>query len=298
MTPYREKFIKAALGYLRLGLSEFHGVNKDLRLSFQPAIGNLGIFIELTLKAFVAEFCIERLFTNIPLTLSIILSRPELMHANYNQQFDHDLHFSEYNTIEFGPAISIFNIIFPEKREEYKALFNLISDIRNLSVHSIIPNYQKYNLDRIAYLSIKLYYLIEEFEFNKEEPFILPHESVEFFNSFNVSKAEEVRKAINKAKGNSKKVFKHGYDFPFISQEDWTTLIINCPVCNRSAKLIGETEKIIDSSGKKKLIFTGEKFECPACGLAFNEYEEIKIANIKTSYDRSLMLDDWEEEFD
>jgi hypothetical protein len=80
-----------------------------------------------------------------------------------------------------------------------------------------------------------------------------------------------------------------------LCSEDWESMHGPCPICDNTATYFGETEETHDSDGLH-LSFESETFRCEACGLEFEDFEELRLAGMKTSIDRDQDVDQWAEE--
>ena len=117
-----------------------------------------------------------------------------------------------------------------------------------------------------------------------------------FLKNFNEELHKKVHKAIETAKIKAKKI-----ETPSTWEaEDWETYPIECPVCGSDGILYGETEEEFEGDEESGvdhgLIFNGESFECQDCGLKLGDYDEMRIAGIDSSPDRSGEMDKWAEE--
>ena len=70
----KNKLAETASGYLKIGVERFHNTISQNYESFQPALGNLSISIELMLKTLIAEKAFSFLYTNLPLELQVKLN--------------------------------------------------------------------------------------------------------------------------------------------------------------------------------------------------------------------------------
>jgi hypothetical protein len=230
---------EAALGYLEIGLEKFHIVRSISYYNFQPALGNLSISIELMLKSIIAKKSIHLLFTNLPLDLEVKLTSEDVRKKNKIRRVNElSMKYFKFKSIELDKAISIFYTYFPELKQELKPYFNLFSSIRNISVHGAFPVFQKYDLERIAYLSLRILGILKEekisgFGFHK-----LTNKDNDFFKRYDSNRIERVKKAIENAKNKSEKI-----DYWSSSDlNEWEFYITSCPVCDCDGTLTGSTE--------------------------------------------------------
>lgn len=288
---------KNAIGYLKSGIGLFNSNKKHnvLFKDFQVIIGILGISVELMLKALIARECFPFLYKGLSTDLLLKLIYPEKITGNFQHHFLKLRTFnSKYNSIEFNEAIGIFYIMFPDKVKEFKPYFNSISEERNNSVHAYIPSFQKHDVDRFAYISLKLYDLLrtEKKMFNKYGYSV----DTKFISQYDQERILRVKDKIKKSKdklNNVNRIHKKEISSNLI---DWDNIYINCPVCGSDAILNGETD-FLDNGNESvycwNLIFRGESFGCDCCGLSLDEYEELELAGIDTEVEISEHIEDY-----
>lgn len=280
--------------YLKIGLELFAKLKKQPNLFLncnETAIGNLGISIELMLKAVIARKSFAFLFKGIPDELFMMLTYHEVVKGNINP-YVIELQSLSYGTIQFNEAISRFYILFPEKKQEFKPYLSLLSAVRNNSVHSCLPKFQEYDLERVTYIALRLAkFLYEEvgmfdyYEFTIDDSFL---------DSFEEERVLRVKKAIEQAKERGKR--QSCSELP-VDVNSWDEYVTSCPVCGSYGVLQGytefEAEPDYDEHYDLFLDFFAESFECEACGLKLNDSRELKLAGMESNYDRSSELDKW-----
>ncbi|TOM37961.1 hypothetical protein CGH77_24020 [Vibrio parahaemolyticus] len=99
-------------------------------------------------------------------------------------------------------------------------------------------------------------------------------------------KVKSVQSALDKARKNLKKSKPH---VPMILGDDWTEMGENCPICESLGIMTGETE----FNSPADLHFLAETFKCDHCGLELEDYEEIDLAGMESTLDRSDELQEW-----
>lgn len=288
----------ASIHYFELGISEFHKTRKHTNLNFQAVLGNLCIAVELMLKTVIAKKCFKFLFTNLPLELELKLAYGKDLKISLEMFELKDLEHFKYKTIEIDKSISIFYVLYPEVKQEFKAYFNLFSAVRNIAVHGALPTFQFYDLERVAYLALKLYQLLtsEKNEIYLIKPYTLSNLDIKFLESYNSERIERVKKAIESAKNNSKQIdYWSSFDL-----NDWDYFVTECPVCNCDGTLTGTTE--LEFSGTEDspeyyLTFSADSFKCDECGLELLDYQELKLANMEVLYDRDKDLNRYFEHY-
>jgi hypothetical protein len=284
-----------AVDYLRNGLNLFH--NKT-RCGIQVIIGNLAIAIELMLKALITEHNPLLLFKELPLELKVLFACPGIKtNASYWRRFDIDLRSFTYKTIELDECISIFYILFSEKKQLLQPYFRFLSNCRNTSIHASLPSFQRYDLERTVYLALNIQNILrgrKAFRFYFYNP---KKEDNDFLNSFDTERVERVRKNIEGAKKKSKDLT---HDDSSVLVEGWEAYTTRCPVCKSEGVLGGYTDLWIeatdDSVEASGLSFFADSFECMECGLILDDVKELALAGLDDYYDRASDLDKWLEE--
>ena len=279
-----------AVSYYNIGIERFHESRSKTWIDFQPAIGNLAISVELLLKSIVAKKAICHLYSNIPEEAKLLLSYPECLPKDHNPRvYIGDLKGFVYKTIEIDKCISLFKLFFVDVKHEYKQFFASLSVIRNISVHASIPGFQRYELERLAYFSTKLFLFVAEAKIHKYFFFKTDKNTDNFLKYY---EDEKVKYAIEQAK---EKVKSGKIDEVFIYDDDWDSMITTCPVCENEALLFGETEEQKDYDGIN-LVFHCDSFECRTCGLELDDFDELDLAGIETTQDRDSDLERWIDE--
>lgn len=220
---------KAALSYFEVGLELFHKVQNTTWQNFQPAIGNICIAVELLLKWYIAKKSIIEVFKNLPMEARLLLSMTIQNNDPIKyRQFAIDLRTFYYKTIEIDECIGIFYLFYPDKKQLFKPHLSLLSNIRNICVHAAIPTFQRYDLQRTAYLSIKLFDLIHP-DVRKGVFFRqLKKKNDNFIREFDDQRVLLFEKKIREAKEKSKKITQ----LPAISiSSEWEEYIEPCPIC-------------------------------------------------------------------
>lgn len=290
----------SAFSYYKIGMDAFHQ-SKDDWSTFQPAIGILSISIELILKAMICKKSIGMLYSNLTEEAKMLLCYPDAFTGEHDlQRCLMDIKSSRYKSIELSKAISLSYNIFPSLKQNYRFFLKFLSEIRNNSVHLTVPNFQRYQLERIAYYTTKLFITIDKLNLFNSYHFFHPSEKTKvFLDSYKESKIRKVEQSISSAKEKIKKgdIGEQGCDegvFP----EKWQIMCGECPVCGLTAKFFGDTSDILYKNFlPPDLIFSCESFECEACGLILDDLEEIKLAGLETEFNRSDEAEEWAYDF-
>lgn len=283
----------ASTAYFTIGIDLYLDRKKSTWKSFQPVIGNLSIACELLLKVFVARKIFSCLYPNLKKDRQAILNYSESMPSSTAiNWFIGDLRDFTENTIDIKQAISYFYQLYPEQKQEFKPHLDLLSVVRNISVHAAIPDVQKYHMERIAYITCKLFMHAEAEKYQRVSGFNVEtlNAIIEGYDKFRVKKVhsaiEDAKRKLKSLKGSQKE--NHLYD------DDWNYLNEICPVCKSESYCYGYTEE--DETHKKFFLgFWKESFECDFCELSLEDEEELSLAGIQTYEDISLYEDDWHE---
>jgi hypothetical protein len=287
---------KGAIGYLKTGLDLFHA-SESATTNMQPAIGNLGIAVELMLKALLVGISPVLLFKDLPIDLRLLFLTPKSMPKGFNwRHFDADIRSYKYKAIELDECISIFYILFPEHKQQIQPYLKLLSQTRNASVHAALPSFHAFDLSRTAYLALRIYLLLEDKKsFGKYTRYVLSKKDTEFLESYEAERESRVRLKVERAKVQSKKA-----ETMHIVVDDWETYVTSCPICGNDALLEGYTdigaEMDEDGDSEPYLTFFANSFECEACGLNLTDSKELNLAGIEEFYDRSEDLNTWFED--
>lgn len=284
----------SASGYLRAGMEMFYKLRTPSWQSIQPAVGNLGIAIELILKAFIIKKNPILVFEGLPIELQALFACPEALPKDFNwRAFDVDLRSSKYKTKELDSCISLFNMFKPEYRQELSAHFQLLSRCRNTSVHFVLPSFQKYELERIAYLALRLADITGV-------PRSLTKDDKKFLLDFKAERIERVKKKIEEAKEKAKHISSVDTS---LSIGGWEEHVTQCPVCSSDGILSGTTDIGFDAPFEQgeepepRLDFFADNFICQQCGLELDDSEELRLAGMDLVYDRSSDLEEWHRDF-
>lgn len=290
---YELQLISSAIGYLDIGLMLFQDHLESLD-DFNPqiALGNVAISIELMLKGFVASKSLLLLFKGLSLESRVLLTCPEDLPQNFRWRIaDVDLRSATDKMIDLGESITIFLMFFPDLKQPLKSHLDLLASARNASVHSILPSFQKYELERAAYLALRIYETLRNagvIDYDRKNEF-----DAKFLASFQSSTVERVQDKSKIAKDNAKKLSNEhvSINLKLLPSTDaldyWSRFVISCPICGNDALLEGYTAFTgIDGSEKIVLGFFPDRFKCDVCQLKFDDYDEIRLAGIPILHER------------
>ncbi len=286
-----ESLQKASEEYFKIGFATYEEVRQYSFIEFQPAVGNLSIAIELLLKSIVAKKSFKFLYTNLPLEAQIILAYPDSMPRGTNfNSYMIDIKCYNYKTIELDQAITLFYTFYPELKQDFKPHLSVISAVRNVSVHASIPSFQRYQLDRVAYIAAKLYQFAKSSHLLYKYSFKHIENIDKIIQQFDSDRSNRVHEAIEAARKGSKSI-EHLWSF-VLSSDEWESKELTCPICGNEGLAFGYTEEDSDDE-RQNLTFYLDSFECDSCGLKLNDPEELRLAGIDSTDDISHKLDKW-----
>ena len=285
----------ASSEYFRIGLNLLHESQRFEESPFQASLGNISISIELLLKTCIAKKCPKYLFVGLPLELELKLSYPNNF-ADLKPNQVRDLNNFEFKSEQFNKCIAIVLLIFPEIKQSLKPYFNFISDVRNSSVHSIIPNFQRVDLDRSAHLLFELVDFFIEKNIISSYKFKETENDKKFKKQYNQKRNERLKKLIEISKQNSKKINQESI---MLMKETWEERLTSCPICKNDSIISGycefEYEKTYDGADAF-LTFYGERFECNECKLELFDQEELSYAGVELTKDLSDYIPEYLED--
>jgi len=283
----------SATSYYTIGIHVFHESRLKGWVDFQPSIGNLAISVELILKAVVAKKALRMLYSNLPDEAQLLLSYPESLTKEHNS-ISHlsDMKSFSFKAIELEKAVSLFYFFYPDLKPEFRQFFTILSTIRNVSVHASVPDFQRYELDRIAYFSTRLFLKISELKVFSYFSFNVEKKTENFMKFYEDEKVKKVKTELDKARA----VVKKGkLSNPSYYSDNWESMETQCPICENTALYYGETEETSDEDGIQ-ITFQCERFSCEACGLELEDYEELELAGMEITLERENDVDQWIED--
>lgn len=280
----------SSLAYYKIGINAFLESREKSWIDFQPAIGNLAISIELILKAIIAQKAIKMLYPNLPGEAQLLLCYPESLTEKHNaKSFLNDLKSFSYKSIEIDKAITLFYHFYPDLKQEFHHFFSSLSTVRNISVHASLPDFQKYELERIAYYSTKLLLTINSLEIFQYFSFRSDRKVENFLTFYKDELIKKVKKSLEEAQRAVKSKDLKPVEYEV---ESWKDINQTCPICGLNGVSRGTTEENSDEDGIY-LTFFCEEFSCNSCGLVLDDYEEMELAGMETSVDRESDIDQW-----
>lgn len=293
----QEEFKKSAISYLKVGLEVFHKTNRSTSLISQPALGNLGIAVELMLKAFIVKNNPLLLFKGLPIELQVLFVCPDSLSKDFNwRPYDIDLRSFKYETKELNECISLFYVLLPEHKQELNPHMVLLSRYRNVSVHSALPSFQSYEVPKVAFLALRLLSILQSQKAIAEYAHIITKDDKQFLSTFKLERIDRVKKKIEDAKKKSKHIATGKVS---LSADVWENYVTKCPICESDGILSGFTDMRAEGSEEYPdvwLEFFADGFTCEECGLQLDDTEELKLAGVELVYERPNDLDAWYKE--
>jgi hypothetical protein len=248
----------------------------------QPVVGNFAIAIELMLKAFILSKNPALVF-NLPLELRVAFISPESVGDDFNLRPSvlQLRSFDKIAALEMSELISTFYILRPDLKQELHPFFDLFSQCRNVSVHASLPSFQTYEVERMAYLALRLF---------KNIPFIagdhrpqLSGEVDDILTKLDTQRASRVRKKI----ADAREVAKNSKEGPTVRPTmGWNSYVTECPVCGSGGLLIGYTDVRGTSEEDITPVFVAESFMCHQCELELSDSQEMHLAGMPVVYFR------------
>lgn len=282
----------ASSEYFEVGLKLFHRARIHEGTLFQAAIGNMAIAIELLLKTCIVQKCPKYLFSNLPLEVELKLTYP-MSFSKLNTLQLRELNNYEFKSEQLNKCITIFFHLYPDKKKELKPYFNFISDIRNSSVHGILPSYHRIDLARSAFLLLSLVYFLLEQRIVRHYHFKVTKEDQNFLSRYDHERIERLKRIIEDARSKTKGI---NGTTSLIIQETWDTRLSKCPICKSDSFVDGycefEYEKGLEGADAF-LTFHIEAFECPQCDLKLFDQVELSYAGVELTQDLSEFIPDY-----
>lgn len=294
---YTNELGRSAVQYLKAGLDLFHKQRQSYYAQPQIALGNLAIAVELMLKTLIAKNNLGLILNKIPLELKVVFSCPESIPESFKwRRYDIDLRSFAYKTIELNECISCFYIFFPELKQTLQPHLKFLSNFRNMSLHSALPSFQQYELDRVAFLSLQIFKILRDNKILEIFAYLPSEKDSKFLDDFKAERIERVKKIIEKAKEKSRKISHKGSAVILDPAGIWDAYVFTCPICDSDGILNGYTEDdlVEDEDGFVPILgFFADAFNCDECGLSLEDVEELELAGIDTHHDRSDDQDRW-----
>ncbi len=283
----------SAMGYFELGINLFNKASPSSSIlsEIQPIVGNLSISIELMLKTFLFSKNPNLVFSNFPLQLRIAFTCPDDIVKEFNwRQYDADLKSFTFKTYQVDELIASFYIFHPVLKKELHPFFNFFSKCRNINVHGSSVSVQRYDLERTAYLAMRIFkelYAIKMFGLYGDR---LLNSVNDILKSLDAERATKVKRKIDEATKVSRSM---SDETVYVSVEGWDNYVTECPVCSSEGILDGFTDADSYSPADTDIYFAADSFECAECKLTLDDTKEMELAGMETIYDRNDDIDEW-----
>ncbi len=283
---------KAATGYLKLGLSHYHEKRSYFEFYPQVLVGNLAIAVELMLKSFIAGLSLDLLYTGLPLELRSALAAPSNLPSDFRfRPYEIELSGTTYRMLDLSQCISIFGTYFRKDKKQLGSHLKFLRECRNASVHGVLPSFQKYELDRSVYLSLRLHEILKQAKALGFFSYSLTPEDKQFLKEFDDQRIIRVQNSLAQAREKAKSV----EGTTLVGVNGWESFTTSCPACGCEGVLSGDTDvdPPADSDDHPHLTFFAYSFECEDCGLTLRDTQELELAGMKVVYDRDTELPEW-----
>lgn len=286
---------RVALDYIRLGLHEFHYRRRLEFGSFQAAMGNLCVGVELLLKSFIASGNITLVFRDMPQELrALLVCKGEPSPKVDMTPHAMDLVSGKFKTIDFNQTVSLFFAFKPNLKGAHHAHLKHLSLFRNKSLHGLYPSFEVYAVERAAFTAIDLVSALRESGELDLRFVALEKDDHVFHSQFPADRINRVKKALEEATVRAK-AKPDGQSY--VDAQGWEEYAGVCPVCHEEILLEGYTEPVIEEAAEggfcEFLFFEAESFECTNCGLNLLDSDELRLAGVERSYDRSSEFNQW-----
>lgn len=274
-------------GYLTLHASKAHPDK-------QVALANIAISGELLIKAYLARKDLSLVLSDLSPEDQVAFHSPKKFSVRERSSTAIKLKFREFRSKELSECLSMLYAFRPKVRSTYGSHLNRIGRIRNGGVHSAITPNATHDVDRAAFVVLKLN---EELGKSAGVAYTPTKDDAQFLKRFSTERVEAVQRALDAAR----KRF-HSKDFKPEDHDssDWDSIPGSCPVCDCKGELHGETIHDAELGYKdeydESLTFNAYAFTCTSCGLKLEDEEALRLAGVEREVDRSEDLDRWHEE--
>jgi len=287
----------AALGYLDLAFARTFEKPPEDHGQKQALIGCFAAGIDLALKSFLARMNPILIFRNLPREVEAYLAAsdevPESFQSNAMRLDLRDFVFEMLPLKKILPAFCVF---FPKERQRLRPYFRLLLELHPQVLGGSLGEIRPLELERVVYLACRLAGMIAQ-DGRAQFSFLPSPKHVQFVREYDAVREKSVRARIVAAKEKARSLkVDIAYNDPGVV-DGWETFEARCPICKNWGFLSGVTEIRCDVSGEKEsLEFLSDSFDCDACGLKLDDLEELILADIPATHDRSADLARWHQE--
>jgi hypothetical protein len=153
---HTKELIRAAKSFLRTGLDLAQATSTDAGAK-QAAVANLAVSVELMLKARLAALSLGLLYVDLPVELRVILSDPSAVPDSYNvHRWLNFIEIGQYKTQRVDYCISAWSVYGADTAPP-KPYLTRVSELRDRSVHGVLPALDHYEVARVAYTALMMY---------------------------------------------------------------------------------------------------------------------------------------------
>lgn len=287
---FQDDLVRAADAFLTIGMRSFHH-RRNSQAEMQVAMVNIAIACELLTKAFLARVGPALILADLTPADMVAFQAYSLFPEQQKSNAAVKLKFREFKSREFGDCLTMLYALKPDIKSTYASNLQRILRARNGGAHSAIASHEIHDVDRAAYVVLKIH---ENIGKDSRSRYETSKEDQKFLSKFDAARSERVRKALEDAQ----KKF-HASNFKAIDTDadGWDEISIPCPICGSAALLAGETEHDGGQSGPEEydewLTFNATEFSCKGCGLKLEDEEELRLAGIEAEHDRSEQMEEW-----
>jgi len=301
------ELVRAAKSFLRTGLDLAQARSTEAGAR-QAAVANLAVSVELMLKARLTALSLGLLYVDLPVQLRVILADPSAVPDSYNvHRWLNFIEIGQYKTQKVEYCIGAWSV-YGAATAPSKPYLTRVSELRDRSVHGVLPALDHYEVARVAYTALMMYVALHDYGTVSCRKDFLTDADTKLIDGFPQERLERLHKKIRAAKAQAQ-----GLGEPVKSPEveGWYEWATECPVCGSDAALEGECEFqpgnwIYDEYGSPppwseevdwgELWFNAETLKCSGCGLELEDYEEIELAGVEVRYPREEDVPQWVEE--
>lgn len=124
------------------------------------------------------------------------------------------------------------------------------------------------------------------------EPSELRSKTDQILKQFDRERIERVTAIIKQARETAKRLTQK--KSPIIANpDDFTCLVLSCPICGSDVLVSGETENDTTSEDDVSLAFRPDSFSCEECGLDIPDARDFSLVGLQDAYDRTDQWDEW-----
>jgi len=294
VTVFQADMSSAANAFFEEGLGSFHRSRSPAQQ--QVALVNMAIGCELLMKAYLARKSAPLIFDGLSPEDEVALHCPKDISGGKRSNSALKLKFRELKTKQFDACLNMVFALKPKLKEKYGSGLRRLVLIRNLGAHCAFPAHAAHEVDRSAYIALKLY---DELSKDAKCWRLEKKEDKTFLKRFSEETNVRIKKTLEEARKRFQNDSFSAKDFNRVPQ-DWEEYSTECPVCDCGARLEGTTEHdgqmVAEDEYDENLTFLTSSLECEACGLKLASEEELRLAGVDTVIDRSEDLNHWPHE--